>query len=308
MAGLAKRLGEPLWLGRAMERARAFDGPHAARARSLAAAARRRVDAARSLKSDDQDVAALRLCHEAALLALAALATTRGEPTEPLPPASVLWAQAADLPGRPPSFDAASALLATDDLMAFDTLGDPRRARRLIAPTLDFLLALAEPRTRRELVLARVMRLSSVVAIGVGLVWLALWLFVWPTNEALYKPVAVSSLARGSAPPDTLTDGAQSERACSTDRQAQPWVRVDLLNHVAIDSVRVAVRPDISLPLVLEVSDDDRKFREVSVRHEPVPTGRWRVSLGKQRARFVRVRHPGEGVLALREVEVWGWR
>ncbi|MBI3206581.1 MAG: discoidin domain-containing protein [Myxococcales bacterium] len=308
MAGLARRLGEPLWLGLALERARAFDGPHASRARSLAAAARRRAAAARSLTSDEQDVAALRLCHEAAALALAALAATRGELDDPLPKASALWAAvAADLPGRPPGFDAAQALLATDDLLAFDALPDPRRARLTIAPTLGWLLALAEPRTRRQLVLARVARLLGFVATVAGLSWLALWLLVFPANEARYKPAVLSSLARGSAPTEALTDGAR-ERACSTDRQQQPWARVDLLNHVAIDSVRVHVRSDTSLPLVLEVSDDDRRFREVSVRHEPIPTERWRVALGKQRARFVRVRHPGEGALSLSELEVWGWR
>ncbi|MCC6902591.1 MAG: discoidin domain-containing protein [Polyangiaceae bacterium] len=307
MAGLARRLGEPLWLGLALERARAFDGPHASRARALAAAARRRATAARSLTSDEQDVAALRLCHEAAALALAALAATRGELDDPLPSASALWAGAADLPGRPQSFAAAQALLATDDLVAFDALPDPRRARLTIAPTLGWLLALAEPRTRRQLVLARVARSLGFVATVAGLSWLALWLLVFPANEARYKPAVLSSLARGSAPTEALTDGA-GERACSTDRQSQPWARVDLLNHVAIDSVRVHVRSDTSLPLVLEVSDDDRRFREVSVRHEPVATGRWRVALGKQRARFVRVRHPGDGALSLSELEVWGWR
>jgi hypothetical protein len=310
MRRLAQRLGEPLLLTRALARARAIPAEHADRARALGAAARRRAAAAAALRNDEQAIAALRLDQEAAGLALAAVLAQRGELGDETPPVSVLWSGAAALSDPPPNFPAACAILSNDDPVAADARGSvgALRARREIAPTLRWLLALAEPRSARELVVTRVFRVIALALCTAAAAWLALWLFVWPSNEALHKPVVMSSLVRGAAPTATLTDGAESGEASTTVRQADPWARIDLMNHVAIESVRVHVRAETSRPLLLEVSDDDRKFTEVARRIDAVGTGRWRVVLGKKRARFVRLRHPGEGVLSVSEIEVWGWR
>jgi len=308
MASLARKLVEPLFLSQAIGRALGIPSEHAARASELARAARRRAAAARALRSEEHDVAALRLEWEAASLALQSLAAAKGEP--PAASARAAWAalDSLALPGAPPGLAATRALLDTDDPLRFDALGGvaARRARAELRPTLDWLLGLAEPRGVRELEVARIERLLASAAGLAGATWLVLWLFVWPNNEAWFKPAAMSSLARGSAQTENLTDGRSGTPLSVTERQHEPWARVDLLSPVVIEAVTLHGSKDTSLPLVIELSEDDRQFVEAARIHAPAAKGRWKVGMGAKRARFVRIRHPGEGVLALSEVEVWG--
>ncbi|MBK8996740.1 MAG: discoidin domain-containing protein [Myxococcales bacterium] len=305
MARLAHKLVEPLLLSDALARARALPKDHAPRARELGAAARRRADAARALRSEEHDVAALRLEREAALLALEALLAARGEPAGA--PADA-WSHLTALPDPPPGLDAARKLLESDDPLVFDALADPRRARAELAPTLDWLLRLAEPRTERELRRARVGRVAALSAGLGGALWLCLWLFVWPANEAAHKPAHMSSLVRGGTPTENLTDGVRGRPFSTSERQSDAWARVDLLNVVAIERVTIFGAAETSLPLIVELSDDDRKFTQVAQLAGAPVNGRWAAELGKKRGRFVRVRHPGQGVLSLSEIEVWGKR
>lgn len=311
MSALGTKLTEPLLLRAALERARAIPRKHAARARELGLAARRRAAAARALRSEEHDVAALRLEQEAAALALGALLAAKGLAADGPPPPREAWARLAELelPEPPPNLEAARKILAAEAPLALDALGSDgaRRARAETAATLAWLLRLAEPRTEQELRQARFARTATLAAALVGATWLGLWLFVWPANEAAHKPVAMSSLGRGSAPTEVLTDG-KDDRPAVTDRQREPWARLDLLNQVAIERVAIHTAPQTSLPLILEISQDDRRFAEVATLRDAAPRGRWLVPLAKQRARFVRLRHPGDGALALSEIEVWGKR
>lgn len=256
-------------------------------------------------------MAALRLEQEAAALAIAALVAARGS-LAGAPKPSEAWTllEELSLPDPPPSLGTARALLETDDPLAFEgfDVARARRARAEIAPTLAWLLELAEPRGETELRVTRALRIGTLALSLAGSVWLVLWLFVWPSNQAAARPVAMSSLVRGSPPTEILTDGKLEGPLAVSERQHEPWARVDLLNPVVIERVVVHTGRETTLPLVLELSDDDRRFREAAKLLEPSAKGRFIVGLGHERARFLRLRHPGEGVLALGEIEVWGKR
>lgn len=298
---------EPLLLTRAIARARAVPEATRPRAGALGKAAFARRRAARALRTEEHDAAALSLEREAARLAISALVAARGETFEREPSASEVWARLPALPDAPAGLAEARTLLASDDPLAFDglSLAEAARARARVAPVVDWLLAQAEPRTEHELRWLRVVRWAAVAGGVAAAVWLVLWLFVFPRNEAERKPVAQSTVRSGTANPDVLTDGERRGRISSTDRQTQPWVRVDLLNRVAIERVEVFGNVDTSVPLVLELSDDDQRFAEVAVQKEPLTKGHWRADLHGKRGRFLRLRHTGTGQLALSEIEVW---
>ncbi|MBK7582593.1 MAG: discoidin domain-containing protein [Myxococcales bacterium] len=311
MTGLARGLVERLLLRAAIERAQALPEMHAARARALGHAAVRRASAARALRAEEHDIAALRLAREAAELAIAALLAARGELPEELMAPPEPWARLAQLalPEPPTSLSRVREMFEPRDPIQLDSLtsSEARRARADASLVVDWLLEHAEPRTPRALRGARALRVVTLVGGLAGAVWFVLWAFVWPSNEAAYKPVAISSLQRGSAPSEAITDGERT-KAVTTDRQEQPWVRVDLLNTVAIERVAVYAPDKSAVPLIVEISDDDAKFAEVAVRAEPISKGRWVAGLGKRRARYVRLRHPGAGALVFSEIEVWGKR
>ena len=66
---------------------------------------------------------------------------------------------------------------------------------------------------------------------------------------------------------------------------------------------------DQSIPLLLEVSDDDKAYREVARRTIPFSEDApWNVALDGVKARFVRLRADHDGYLVLGEVSVYGTR
>jgi len=312
-----QRALEPIWLGEALGRARALPAERAERIRSLGAAAHRRARAAGALRHDEHDVAALGLEREAALLAIAALAAAHSEHDGDLPsPArarALLEELAPKLRAAPAGIELAREVLLADDALSLDAL-TPARARAARASSvklLSWLLGNVEVRAPRELRWARVLRVAAAVLVALGALPLGVWWILKPPNLALHHPVAISAQRPGSGAPAALTDGViREQRPVLTLDQDSPWARVDLLDPSSLRSVVVHApsnAPQPMLPLVLEISDDDSTFAEVATRAQPID-GHWRIDLDGRKARYVRLRHPGPGSLALNEIEVFGHR
>jgi hypothetical protein len=118
------------------------------------------------------------------------------------------------------------------------------------------------------------------------------------------------------AEPARLVDGKRDRvyDACTAKSQG-PWAQVDLGARAVLDRVVVVGRAECcwglyTLPLVLEVSDDGREYREAQRRLLPfTQDDPWIVELGGQTARRVRLRvasPSGRSQIVLTEIEVYG--
>ena len=306
---LAARALEPLTLRRAAALSASYPEERRDRIRELGSASARRALAARAMRQDENDIAALALEREAAALAISAWLVARGEHDgRPLPPDEA-WARLGPVPDAPAALETARVWLASKEDLALDRLR-PREARRLRASTaraLGWLLDQIEVRTPREVKWARVRRIVGTLVTTVSGVLLFLWLFVFPWNVAAHKPVQVSSQRSGVGKSAVLTDGETGRVLFGTTHQEQPWVRIDLLDPFVISKVVIYSANGSAVPLVVELSDDDRHWTEVA-RGGSDRVPRWQLGFAKRRARYVRLRHPDTGMLSLSEVEVLGRR
>ena len=307
---LWRRLLEPVWLGRALDRAQKLPADRAEPTRKLGLAALHRARAAAALTDERHDAAALGLEREAAALAISALLTERGDHDgTPLEPADAWKQLGTTLDGAPRHLEQAREILAAEDPLSIEQLS-PKQARLARAHTskaLGWLLGALEMRTPREIRFARFVRGAATVLAVLVAVPTAIWWIRRPPNVALFHPVVASSMRPGSAPFDTVTDGSSSGRPAMTRDEASAWVRVDLLDQVRLVGVVAHAPkppPPTMFPLVLEVSDDDIHFTEVAT--WKAPGTEWRVGLGGRPGRYVKLRHPGAGMVALTEVQVFG--
>ena len=306
---LFARALEPLTLRRALALAESYPAERSARIRELGSAAARRALAARAMRQEAHDIAALALEREAAALAIGALLVARGEHDgAPLPPHEA-WSRLGIPPDAPPALETARAWLESEDASRLDRLrpSEARKARASTGRALSWLLDQVERRTPREVKWSRARRIVGTLVITVGGVLLFLWLFVFPWNVAAHKPVQVSSQRSGVAKSPVLTDEETHHAFFGTAHEENPWVRIDLLDPFEISKVVVHSANGSAAPLAVELSDDDRHWTEVgSGGQTDMP--RWQVRFAKRRARFVRLRHLGTGMLTLSEVEVIGRR
>jgi len=93
---------------------------------------------------------------------------------------------------------------------------------------------------------------------------------------------------------------------CTTDEN-NPWVEYDLGERKTFRQLVVENRkdccPDRAVPLALEVSDDQKEWREVIRRDETFST--WRTSLPTTRARYVRLRVMRRSILHLDSFDLY---
>jgi hypothetical protein len=180
--GLDSPLLEPVLLRAAARRAEAL--PEAARARMkpFVAAARARYRVALELRDRDSQGVAFGLLRDAALLALSALEAVDSESLlEPRAPRAV-WDRfmLLEQPGAPGSLAEARIVLGSDDALAPDSVpaSDASRLRSSAEEGVAWLLSLAEVRSARELLRARVVRSSLLVVAAIAIVWagLSYWL------------------------------------------------------------------------------------------------------------------------------------
>lgn len=289
------------------------------RIRELYDAATTRAGVARELVDSRQHGTAFTLLKDAIVLYLAAIAIENdGDPLQRVSyvngEVDALLAKGA-LPNPPAELEDLRFWLDEPDPLAFDRLAHDEALawRAKIDVLIDYLRDLVDPRTERELKVARAVRLSAVGVVVAALLSAFAWKALAPTNLALDKPVSVSSHhPQSKAPPNGLTDGSTSgPYGVHTRAENEAWVMVDLQGVYRIDRIKIFNRNDgyfdEGLPFALELSENGTDFIEVEQRTKPF--SRWRPWIHEgdgKAARYVRVRKVGRGYVALGELEVYG--
>jgi len=100
--------------------------------------------------------------------------------------------------------------------------------------------------------------------------------------------------------------GASTSIRFHTNEENNPWAEYDLGAVRPISEVLVRNRSDFgserAVPLVVEVSDDRNKWREVAKREKDFDT--WKASVKGTSTRYVRVRVTRRTILHLEGVEI----
>jgi hypothetical protein len=121
---------------------------------------------------------------------------------------------------------------------------------------------------------------------------------------ALGKPWRASSQAYPCHPLNMECGGTRTTIFFHTNEEYSPWVELDLGTAQTVGRVEVTNRDDCcaerAVPLVVEVSVDQKRWREVIRRVEPFQT--WTGSFKPESARYVRLRVTRRSVLHLSRV------
>jgi len=196
---------------------------------------------------------------------------------------------------------------------ALDQLVYSGEAVRALDAALGWVRRSYEPRSPRQLLVSRVLRVASFSLVALAILGCCVARWFLPTNVAYGKPVTLVSHLGGAPQPATLVDGRRLGRAGpQTGAVPYPWVSIDLRAKHVVDTVKVyaldGTSSDELVPLVLELSEDDKNYREVAVRQKPFVRGRpWLIELAGLPARYVRLKaRELQGSLGLAEVEVYG--
>ncbi|HEY5240501.1 MAG TPA: discoidin domain-containing protein [Polyangiaceae bacterium] len=218
------------------------------------------------------------------------------------------------LDGSTGDADRVREALTTRDPLYIDRLdlGGRERLRKALDRAATALCRGVEARSLTHLRAQRWGRVAAVVLLVLYAGWLGIRHRVMPVNIALGKPVRVSSYKQN--PPDghELVDGRPGFTfAVETNVEESPSVVIDLLSEHAIERIVIHNRADgwwdDCLPLVVELSRDDRTYTELARRdtHFGFDTP-WVVQASGRMARFVRIRVARRSYLALGRVEIFG--
>jgi len=285
-------------------------------------AAQRRLAGARELRDERLAASALILYREAiALLTTADLVASGAPPSEDVLDAPAAWSSLRprlepDAPDRPDvSVEALREWLAGPNVLTVDRAAksDPQGAREGAEALASWLAARIDPRSRREIRIQRGVRLGSLAFALLVLLLGAVVAAVSPNNVARGRRVTVSSQQPGSPPPSQVVNGeVEGTYGMLTTKENEPWVEVDLGASYALSEVVVHNRRDKhrqTTALLLELATDDGAYREVG-RHEGQLDANqaWRITLGGEVARYLRVVAPQTTQLGLAEIEAYGAR
>jgi hypothetical protein len=175
----------------------------------------------------------------------------------------------------------------------------------------DAVLALPyrEARTVARLRIVRRLRWAAVallpVVIGASILT---WRYIdfRRQNVALRKPTAASSLDGPGATAAGVVDGKTIHVGFQTKREHRPWLRIDLIETRQIHRVTVYNADhccfERAVPLIIEVSTDGKKYRQVARRDRPF--GVWKADIGPVEARFVKLTVDKTTIFHLSEVEI----
>jgi len=310
-------IGEFFFLRRAERAARAYTSPQRVRVTELVEAAERRLRAGREIP---QAVPAAQLLRESVrhyLLAIEAASDPNAHMRafDARTVAAMLPALAPD-PLRPdaiPTDEArVRAALGASDPLYFDRLSaeDAAHARNALDRAASMLGGRVEARSVTSVQGTRWGRVSAVALVIVYVAVQALHARFWPKNVALGKHVHASSQGGGDG--HELVDGEISATpGLRTGTDDSPSAVIDLGKEYRIDRVAVHNRGDgwfdDCLPLVVELSTDGSRYKEIARRDQHFDADPpWSVDGQHEIARFVRLRVPRRGYLALSEVEVFG--
>jgi hypothetical protein len=135
-----------------------------------------------------------------------------------------------------------------------------------------------------------------------------------PTNLAFGRPTEMSSIRQPQRPYECYAglgvNGDTHAPGFSTKHQgSRPWWQVDLGSRRAIGRLEVyrgsAVPKRGPLPFEVALSDDGKSFRTIPTDAAIAEGVAWRIAVGGDEARYVRLTAVKPGVLALAEVEVF---
>ena len=134
-----------------------------------------------------------------------------------------------------------------------------------------------------------------------------------PTNHALHRPVVLSSAASSErTSPQGLVDGDTSRVAAQTQRQRNPWMRIDLgrsteITQIVVHSAKSKKDRAQAVPLVVQVSQDRKQWRQLARQSKPFSVWKVRPDKSPVRARYVRLitKKKKKTTLRLSEVEVY---
>ena len=279
-------------------------------------AATRRMTAGDALLEPSEALGSIALYRDAAVLFLAALAKASDPAAELGAKPSEAWMvldRAPELDGRPERFDEARAVLEQDDPLAIDSLSPSAlpALRTASQETVRWLALRVDPRPVRVLRAVRRFRLGLGVAAAIALLSILGWGLFSKPNIARGKPASASSLVRGSPPAEGVTNGEiEATFGVQTTVEEQPWVMVDLGKPYALGEIRVYNRgdgwEDEGLPFALELSIDGARWTEIDRRATPfsqlLP---WSARAHGALARYVRVKCPHRGYIAISEIKVY---
>jgi hypothetical protein len=294
-----------------------------ARIAALCRAADRRAELARDIEAESGLGIAIDLLRDAeVLLAAAYVCQMRGnvEPQQ-LEPIAV-WqafenALSADTrASSPEAIDRVREFVCRHEVAIAEGLDEERLIvlRDDFATLVRWTRSLVEPRSQKTIRVLRGVRVAVLAwVVLVALAVLGSYLFA-PKNIARGVPVQVSSRYPGSADPAGVTNGdLEVTFGAHTSVESSPWIAIDLGSVRVVRQVRVTGRGDgleqESVPLVLEISEDGIAYVEVERRTVPISRSvSWTSTFGRRNARFVRVRRPSHGYVALTEIEVFAAR
>lgn len=257
-----------------------------------------------------------------ALRALWDAATQLEASTAPVPHPAALAAirrealrlacQALPLPALTETADARRSLSqlmeqGLDDVPAGEVTHVLAIAREAHARALETLevhcLAEAQLIRRRQLAVAGFAVMACLIASVVGQ-----WMVRGqrPVDLAAGKPFTLSSKWADCHPDQNECGKYPTRIAFHTLNEPSPWYQVDFGAPTTFSSATIINRQDaamaLALPLVLEVSDDGKTFREVARRTELFTA--WGPTFAPQTARYFRARVDRTSILHLEAVQV----
>src|SRR5512135_2464237 len=131
---------------------------------------------------------------------------------------------------------------------------------------------------------------------------------VFSADLASGKKWTASSQVEIWATSGKIPEGTRNQVLFHTKEEESPWFMVDLETPTSVSSVDVLNRQDCcgerAVPLLVELSNDARTWREVARRDEPFTE--WKATFSAQDARYVRLRVPRKTYLHLQAIGIHG--
>jgi hypothetical protein len=193
-------------------------------------------------------------------------------------------------------------------------LSEEQRASRAteLAGVAKILLAeLAwRARARDALWIQRILRLCLLLVMVVGLIGGVRWVMSRSEQArdlAVGKPWRASSTMGGFGCTSPLQEcGEKTDFFFHTTDEKSPWLEIDLGTPSNFSAVRVENRRDCcfdrAVPLIVEVSNDQKNFREVA--RQTTSASSWLARFAPTNARYVRLRVARQSMLHLARVRV----
>jgi hypothetical protein len=202
--------------------------------------------------------------------------------------------------------DVSAVVRSTFIELAEGSSAQQRDSLKLIERVAEHLLKQAQSR-ESQLERAHMLRIGRVLLIIVPvLLLLVAFAYRYNRNLAEGAPWTTSSSLFDCHPERSECGGASTQILFHTRQEESPWFQYDFGKPLEFSSVKIRNRsdygPELAVPLVVELSDDGSKYREVARRNEVFST--WAPSFGLQHARYLRVRALHKTYLHLEAIEV----